>query len=265
MAEAYRKMVGETVGMGSEGFPTTPFDFLSNLSKQDLKQLMDSESISNIALIAAHFESDQMADIIAILPEEKQKQIILEIARFDNLPKDAVLKAANELSERLKTLYDPNKLVVKGGEYIANYLSYVDSSKEEKFLSYLEQQDPKVRDSLRQFYFSFDDIPLVQEKYLAEALQEFDTTSIAKSLINSKREVYDIILRSMPPKKSLIVSDEVGALTENIGSKEVLECRKMVLSGIKKTLKNFGIEPSELLKNSQKKSGAEGQGNASAA
>lgn len=263
MAEAYRKMVGETVGMGSEGYPATPFDFLATLGKPDLKQLMDSESISNIALIAAHFESEQMADIIAILPEEKQKQIILEIARFDNLPKDAVQKAANELSERLKTLYDPNKLVVQGGEYIANYLNCVDSSKEETFLTYLEQQDPGVRDRLRKFYFSFDDIALVSEKYISAALEDFDSTTIAKSLINCKKEVYNIVLRSLPPKKSMIVSDEVGALAESTGGKEVLEYRKTILSSIKKTLKNFGIEPSDLLKNSQKKD--EGQGNASAA
>jgi len=240
MAEFYRLVMGEVIGMGNELASGTPFDFLEGLNDYVLKRLIENESNTNVALIASYFESPQMIEIINNLSDDRQKEVILEIARFENLPKEAVNQAAQMLAEKIKKLHDPNTIIFNGNEYIGNLLSYVTPEKEEQILSFIEHADPKVRDNLRKYHFSFDDIKNVPEKYLSLVLEAWEPSFIARALIGASSAVVEVFKRSLPPKKVIMLTDELEN-QDMIGKKETISNRTKILNSIKSTLDQYNI------------------------
>jgi len=247
MSEAYYLILGESISTNSStnsmhGFS---FDALANLSETELKKLIESESNSNIALIASYYDSEQMVDIIKLLPDSKQQEVVLEIARFEKLPKDLVLKAAENLSSKLKSFQDPNSIEFKGHEYIGNFLNYIDQEQEEKLLTYIENADPALRNSLRKYHFSFEDLKLVPQKYLEPALEEFDSKFLARALNKASNDLVNLITSSLPEKKALMLTDELS-VQELISKKEVLNARTKLLNTIKSTLSKFDFDFTKL-------------------
>lgn len=245
MSEAYHLILGESIG-SNNGTGFSQFEMLASLSESQLKTLVDSESNTNIALIASNYDSEQMVDIIKLLPDDRQQAVVLEIARFENLPKDIVNKAALELMNRLKKLHDPNKMEFKGKEYIGNFLNYLDQEQEEKILSFIEKSDPKLRDSLRKYHFSFEDVKLIPSKYLEPALEDFDSAFLAKALQKVSHELVQKISSALPEKKQLMLADDLS-IQQLVSKKDMLSSRTKLLTTIKSTLAKFDFDLSSLL------------------
>lgn len=247
ISEAYHLILGESIssnnGTSSNG---SQFEMLSNLNENELKKLLDSETNTNIALIASQYDSEQMVDIIKLIPEDRQNAVVLEIARFENLPKELISKASSELASKLKKLHDPTKLEFKGKEYIGNFLNYLDQEQEEKILSFIEKSDPKLRDSLRKYHFSFEDVKLIPEKYIEPALEDFDTSFLAKALYKVSDELVQKISSALPKKKQLMLADDIS-VQQLISKKDALSARTRLLNTIKSTLTKFDFDLSSLL------------------
>lgn len=248
IAEAYHMILGESIGSNSaSNTGTSQFDMLASLSESELKKLIDNETNTSIALIASYYDSEQMVDIVKLLPETRQKEVVLEIARFENLPKELVSKAASALSVKLKKLHDPNTIEFKGSQYIGNLLNYIDQEQEEKILNYIEEADPKLRNNLRKYHFSFEDVKLIPNEYLEPALEEFDTKVLAKALNKASSELIYKINSAIPEKKSLMLNDELS-IEQLISKKDILSCRHKLLAAIKSSLNKFDFDFNTLVK-----------------
>jgi flagellar motor switch protein FliG len=253
LQEFYTDMLAESLGWDPQNNGEGPFDFLQKLSSDDLKKLFRDEEPNNIALIAGFWEPADMTQILDVLPEETKKLVVLNMSRLNNLPKDVVESAGLRFANRIKTIRSRQEVDVNGSEIVAKILGTVDSTMEEQLLSFIEREDPEMRERLRAYYFSFDSLPTVPDDVLAPVLETTSTEELTAALVGADQFLQQKLLSLLAPKQRAIVQDDVmlASAQASIAPSKTSAARRKIATIVKKAVAERGMLIAEMLAKSR--------------
>lgn len=186
-----------------------PFAFLAKTDSESLLTFIMDEHPQTIALVLAHLEPDQASAVLASLPEAKQLEVVIRIARMEQTNPEMIKEVEEGLEKRLSGIVSQTLAKFGGVETVAEMLNLADRTTERGILDGLETDEPDLVENIRRLMFVFDDIMLVNDKGIQSVLKEIENSDLGLALKTASEEVREKIFSNMSERASSLIKEDM--------------------------------------------------------
>lgn len=106
------------------------FEFIRKTDSKNLYSMLQHERPQTIALILSYTDSEQAAQVIAELPEDKKIPVVECIARMESASPEAIKLVESQLRHKFDNILTTDYTVIGGVDYIADVMNHMDRSNE---------------------------------------------------------------------------------------------------------------------------------------
>jgi flagellar motor switch protein FliG len=193
------------------GRNTRGLDNLKWMEPRAIAELVRNEHPQIIAIVIAHLDSDQGADVLKLLPERVRGDVLLRIARLDGIPPNA-LNELNDVMEKQFTGGQATRSSAIGGiKCAANILNEMDTSTEQSVMTSINAADVDLGNQIRELMFVFDDLGALDDKSIQSLLREVPNDRLGVALRGGDPKVREKILKNMSQRASQILLEDMEA------------------------------------------------------
>ena len=189
-----------------------PFEFLNNLTDEQVIYLIATETPRIMALAIAQLTTERQVNVLQALDPTVQPRVVTEIGQLGFIPLEGVVSIANELKEKSAFIPRASEFNRGGGENLAGILSQMRPKDEKRFLEHLEKEAPDIVQEVKRHYFSFDDMPKLPHDVLSDVLKSVEASDVAYALKGQSEEIKELFINSLPQRTQIILEDEMELL-----------------------------------------------------
>jgi len=189
-----------------------PFEFLNNLTDEQVIYLIATETPRIMALTIAQLDTGRQVNVLQNLDPTVQPRVITEIGHLRDIPLEGVVNIANELKEKSAFIPRASEFNRGGGENLAGIFSQLRPKDEKRFLQHLEKEAPDIVQDVKRHYFSFDDLPKLPHDILSDVLKSVEASEVAYALKGQSDEIKELFISSLPQRTQIILEDEMELL-----------------------------------------------------
>jgi len=202
------------------GAAPRPLAFLDDLTFAQLASLLRKETPTSLALIMSCIDPSQASRLLESLPQDQRAQIVLRMARTQEISNSVLATVEAALQERLRLVGKDDSEELDGRSALADILRYMDIADERRLLDSLEEADPKLATEVKEKLYTMDTIFHLRKRDLQTVLMDMDEKEIAMLLKGQPPEITEYITSSLSSRRHLMVRDE-GDLLGPIPRSEV--------------------------------------------
>ncbi len=191
-----------------------------------------------ISVVLSYLDSEQAAEVLALLPEKVRADVLLRIATLDRLQPSAL----HELNQVIEKQFSGNSHLksstVGGIKTAANILNLMDASVEEVIMDQVNEFDPELGEKIQDLMFVFDDLASVDDRGIQALLREISSETLVLALKGADEEIKTKVFNNMSKRAAEMLRDDLEAkgpvrLSEVEGAqKEILAiARRLAESG----------------------------------
>ena len=185
---------------------------LQKADPQQLAKFIQGEHPQTIALVLAHMSGKAASAILALLPEKLRGQAVLRMAQMQQFSPEMVQKISLILSRKMMSLGDQSRRGFGGAKAVADLLNIVEESLSTTILQAVEQENPQLALSIRNFMFTFQDFLEVPEASLRELLGQLDKKALATALKGASEELKDHFFKCMSSRAAEMLKEDMEAM-----------------------------------------------------
>jgi flagellar motor switch protein FliG len=131
-----------------------PFEFLHNISADDLLALIGDEHPQTIALILSQLPTEQAAGVIAALSAERQTSVVARIAKLDQPSQEVIAEVADSIHRRV--VGPVSVPISRGMARVVKMFGAMRPATERKLLGGIAEADPELLHAIRCAMFGPD-------------------------------------------------------------------------------------------------------------
>jgi flagellar motor switch protein FliG len=221
-----------------QGQNTPGLDALKWMEPKAIADLVRHEHPQIIAIVMAHLEGDQAAEVLRCLPEEARGDVLLRVATLDGIPAHALTELNDVMARQFSGSQTAKPTVVGGAKVAANILNFVEAGADEKLLEAISEMDGSLGNEIRDLMFVFDNLATMEDRTMQTILREVSTDTLALALRGADARVRDKVTSNMSQRAAEILLDDMEArgpvrLAEvETAQKEILgQVRRMAEAG----------------------------------
>ena len=183
MEEFYFGFLSEQFQTEKNDGPLTPFNFLKELTDEQLVAVLDKEDPPVIAMMLAQLDPEKRMFVLDKVPATEKGKILIELGSLDNIPLEGIVEVARRLEEKSAFLPRTVDFSRGGGKDIADIIGNMETADEEKYLQAIANEDPDLMKEVKKYHLTFDDI---MEKFpdniMRDLMNAIDLTDVAMAL-----------------------------------------------------------------------------------
>ena len=226
MEEFYFGFLSEDVGQnGTDGNAIHPFDFLKDLTDEQLFALVNKEEPPVIAMTLAQLEPGKRMEVVNKFDATLKGQVLVELGSLDDIPLEGVIEVGARLKEKSTYLPKTAEFSRGGAKDIADMLGNMSADEQERYMQTLQNENPELQAEVKKYFLTFEDI---LEKFPENVKRELfvapDPNDLAIAVKGLDQEVIDGIIDMLPQKKQAMYEPHEGP----IAKKEVDNKRKEI-------------------------------------
>lgn len=230
-ARKFRKTLQDQASDGQED-DHDMFNFMKQLSDDQLLHLFKDESDKMIAIALAQIEGDRSANILERFEENRRTSILVKMGNIDELSIDAYKEVANHFSEKALKIINMKRVAADGVQSILELIDTLPVAQQESYVESIEKSDLKLAQKVREYFVGFSDIPDVESGIMQEVLNEVETDTLISALIGADDEIYEEIMQYRPKREQQLIKSEIETRTD-VDKDTVDEARKKLLRKIR--------------------------------
>ncbi len=196
------------LGKGSKGI-----DSLRWMEPRAIAEMIRLEHPQIIAIVLSFLESDQAAEVLALLPENTRTDIMLRIATLEGVQPNA-LAELDEILERQFSGGNAGSLkssTVGGVKKAADILNFTDSSIESGILESITDVDPELSQSIQELMFVFDNLLDVDDRGIQALLREVESDTLITALKGADDALKEKFFKNMSRRAAEMMRDDLEA------------------------------------------------------
>ena len=226
MEEFYFGFLSEDVGQnGTDGNAIHPFEFLKDLTDEQLFALVNKEDAPVIAMTLAQLEPEKRMEVVNKFDATLKGQVLIELGSLDDVPLEGVIEVGARLKEKSTYLPRTTEFSRGGAKDIADMLGNMGADEQERYMQTLQNENPELQAEVKKYFLTFEDI---LEKFPENVKRELfvapDPNDLAIAVKGLDQEVIDGIIDMLPQKKQAMYEPHEGP----IAKKEVDDKRKEI-------------------------------------
>lgn len=191
---------------------TAGFASVEKADPQQLSKFILGEHPQTIALIMAHLNPTNAAQIVSSLPEPLRVEVLMRMANLEDISPDVVTRVSTVIEQRLKSLGGPSREQHGGVRAVAEVFNRLERKVSQPALETIERSDPELAGAIRNLMFMFDDLVNVDDLALREITQRADRRTLTIALKGATEEIRDRFFRNMSKRAAEMLREEIEVL-----------------------------------------------------
>ena len=182
-----------------------PFGYIRADMMPKLLWTLEGADAPTIAVVAAHLAPDLSAQLIAQLPPDKQKEVLLQLSSPQSVDREIVTQLNTQLKAQVES-------VVGGIDHILNILDQQTPEKQKALLEELRGDKPDVVEQIQGRLLTIDKIFKLPKSALQGVLYEAYKQRITLGVIIKplSPDLRQTALAALPETLTRVVSDEMS-------------------------------------------------------
>jgi flagellar motor switch protein FliG len=222
------------LGRSSKGLES-----LKWMESRAIAEMINQEHPQIIALVLAHLEPDQAAEVIGYLPLRVRSDAVMRIATLDGVQPHAL----NELDEIMERQFSGNNKKLKsanvgGLKAAADILNAMEGSREAELMTAIRSHDEALGGRIEDLMFVFEDLAELDDRGMQVLLREVPSATLITALKGAEPEVREKIFGNMSKRAADMMRDDLE-VKGPVRLSEVDAAQKEVL-GIARKLSDAG-------------------------
>ena len=168
---------------------TAGFATLEKTDPQQLSKFILAEHPQTIALILAHLNATNAAQLVTLLPDALRADVLSRMANLDEISPEVITRISSVIEQRLKTVGGLSREQHGGVRAVAELCNRLDRSVSQSVLDTIEGGSPELAVSIRNLMFVFDDLQHVEDNGLREIIQRVDKKVLAIALKGASEDI----------------------------------------------------------------------------
>lgn len=185
------------------------FDILRWLDSSAIASMLQREHPQTIAIVLAHLDPTQAAEVLSKFSEQLKIEISQRIASLDQISPAILSELEDVLQSQLRSYTQSRR--IGGIKTVAEILNQMDRTSEELILKNIEEKDPILAEEIRKLMFTFEDIINIDDRGIQTILKEISTDDLALALKMASEELKEKIFKNMSSRAVEILKEEMEA------------------------------------------------------
>jgi flagellar motor switch protein FliG len=211
----------------------SPFEFIKDADAGYLLNFVRDEHPQTIALVLAHLDPEQAAQILGQFEAELQIDVAKRIATMDRTPPDVIREVERVLEGKLESVFAGDLANVGGVKSLVSILNRVDRQVERKILMALAEDSPEVAETAKNMMFVFEDLLTLDDRSIQQVLREVDSADLALALKGASEQVRDVLFRNLSKKAAETLREDIEFLGP-VRLRHVEEAQRKIVEVIKR-------------------------------
>ena len=185
------------------------FTSLERANPQQLSKFIQNEHPQTIALILAHLNASQAAELISSLPEALRSDVAMRMAILQEISPEVVRRISLILEQKLEALGSFATEAYGGVRAVAELFNRMERNVGRTVLEKIETENPQLAASIRDLMFVFDDILLIDDNGITEILKRADKKTLTIALKGTSEELQNQFFRNMSSRAVELMKEEM--------------------------------------------------------
>ena len=185
------------------------FTSLERANPQQLSKFIQNEHPQTIALILAHLNASQAAELFSSLPEALRSVVAMRMASLQEISPEVVRRISLILEQKLEALGSFATEAYGGVRAVAELFNRMDRNTGRAVLEKIETENPQLAASIRDLMFVFDDILLIDDNGITEILKRADKKTLTIALKGTSEELQNQFFRNMSSRAVELMKEEM--------------------------------------------------------
>ncbi|MFP7722191.1 flagellar motor switch protein FliG [Lysobacter sp. A3-1-A15] len=223
------------------GRNTSGLDALKWMEPRAIADLVRNEHPQIIAIVMAHLDADQAAEVLKVLPDRTRADVLLRIATLDGIPPNALNELNDVMARQFAGSQNIKSSNVGGIKVAANILNFMDSGQDEAILGTINEIDDALGGRIREEMFVFDNLADIDDRAMQTVLRDVPNEKLAIALRGADQRVREKITTNMSQRASEILMEDMEARGP-VRLAEVEAAQKEILSIVRKMADDGSIQ-----------------------
>ena len=199
------------------------------MSSKDVADIIEGEHPQIVAIVVACLEAEQAAEVIERLSEDERAEVIMRIARLNDVQQSALAEIENLIATKSADSAQTGTEKVGGDKVAANIINALDAAKGEELLAKIKERNGELGERIQEMMFVFDTLLNVDDRGIQTLLREISNDLLVVALKGCDPAIQDKILRNMSKRAGTLLREDMEArgptkLSEvEAAQKEILE------------------------------------------
>lgn len=215
------------------------FDSLDKANPQQLAKFVLGEHPQTIALILAHLNTANGAQLLAQLPEELRADVLMRMASLQDIPPDVIAHVSGVIQQRLRGLGAVQREQRGGMRAVAELFNRLNKTMSRTTLESIEAASPDVAAGIRNLMFVFDDLIHIEAAGIREMINRADKRALTIAMKGASEAVRQHFITNMSKRAADLQKEEMESLG-NVKLREVEKAQQEIV-GIARTLEEEGV------------------------
>jgi flagellar motor switch protein FliG len=218
-ARLLRKALGEAQGARVmervlRSFQSTAgFQTLGKTDPEQLSKFILGEHPQTIALILAHLNPGNAAQVVTLLPDELRIDVLTRMASLEDIAPDVVTRISTVIEQRLRSLSNGTSREQHGGvRAVAELFNRLERTVSAPVLEAIEGRRPDLAVAIRNLMFVFDDLVHVDDNGMREIVQRADKKTLTLALKGASDEIRNRFFNNMSKRAADMLKEEMDVL-----------------------------------------------------
>lgn len=215
-----RNMLVEALGEEKAGSLVDRILLGGNTSGLDTLKWMDARSVADIirnehpqiqAIVMAHLDGDQSAEVLTYLPEKVRLDILMRVASMDTVQPSALQELNTILEKQFSGSAGSQAKMMGGTKVAAEIMNNLDSAIESELMDSIREIDEDMGNTIQDLMFVFDNLKTVDDRGIQALLREVSSEVLILALKGSDEELKDKIFGNMSKRAAELLRDDLEA------------------------------------------------------
>ena len=211
---------------------THNFSFLSKIKPQQLADFIVNEHPQTIALILAHMDPTDAANVLGYFDDDLRATVAMRMANLGDISPQIIKRVSTVLESKLESLAS-YKVEVGGPRAVADIFNRLGQKAAKSTLGLIEQLDEQLASSIKEMMFTFEDIVNLDNNAIREILKAVDKKDLMLALKSSPEELKDRFLSNMSQRAREAFEEEMQFLGA-VKVKEVEAAQRTIVEVVQK-------------------------------
>jgi len=232
------------LGRSSKGLES-----LKWMESRAIAEMIGQEHPQIIALVLAHLEPDQAAEVLGYLQPRTRSDVVMRIATLDGVQPHAL----DELDEIMERQFSgtSNKMksaTVGGLKAAAAILNSMEASREAELMASIRGLDSNLGEKIEELMFVFDDLADLDDRSMQALLRDIPSATLITALKGAEPAMREKIFSNMSKRAADMLRDDlevkgpVRVSEVDAAQKEVLASARRLADAGQITLTGGGEE-----------------------
>ncbi len=188
------------------------FAALEKTNPQQLSKFILGEHPQTIALILAHLDPTQAAQLVSQFPDELRADVLQRMASIEDITPEVIGRISLVIAQRLKSLGGPSREQRGGVRAVAELFNRLDRNISQPALERIEAESPDMAVAIRNLMFVFDDLRNIEEIGIREIVNRADKKILTVALKGASEEIRARFFQNMSKRASELLKEEMEVM-----------------------------------------------------